>query len=67
MENIPHLGINMVKFRYPNNQTGSRAQNAVESVQASSRETNVNGTIGLVVEPGSDKGMAKGCCGSSGK
>ena len=62
MENIRHIGRNMVKFRYPTNQMGSRAQNAVE---ASSRETNVKGTT--VVEPGSDKGMDKGGCGSSGK
>jgi len=55
----------MVKFRYPTNQTGSRAQNAVEAVQASSRETNVKGTT--VIEPGSDKGMDKGVCGSTGK
>jgi len=39
---------------------GSRAQNAVEAVQASSRETNVKGTA--AVEPGSDKGMDKDGC-----
>jgi|SRR6218665_1365641 len=55
MEDIPHTGRNMVKFRYPTNWTGSRAQNAVEAIQASSRETNVRGTT--VVEPGSDKGI----------
>ena len=53
MEYIPDVGRNMVKFRYPTNQTGSRAQNAIKAVQASSRETNVKGTT--VVEPGSDK------------
>ena len=52
MEDIPHkiIGRNMDTFRYPKNQTGSRTQNAVEAVQASSRETNVKGTT--VVEPG---------------
>src|SRR6218665_608706 len=53
MENNPHIGRNMVKFRYPTNQPGSRAQNAIEAVQASSRETNVKGTT--VFEPGSYK------------
>jgi len=32
MENIPHIGRNMVKFRYPTNQTGSRVQNLVKAV-----------------------------------
>ena len=55
----------MVKFRYPTILTGSRAQNAVEAVQASSRETNVKGIT--VVEPGSDKRVDKGGCASIGK
>jgi len=65
MEDISHVGRNMVKFRYPTNKAGSRAQNAVQTVQASSRETNVKRTA--VVQPGSDKRMDKRCGGSSGK
>src|SRR6218665_1285740 len=40
MEDIPHIRRNVVKFRYPTNYVGSRAQNAVQAVQASGRETN---------------------------
>ena len=65
MEDITYIGRNIVKFRYPTNQTGRRTQNAVEAVQASSRETNVKGTT--VVKPGTDKGMDKAGCGSTGK
>jgi len=54
----------MVKFRYPTNKAGSRAQNAVQTVQASSRETNVKSTI---VQPGSYKRMDKRSGGSTGK
>ena len=42
MEDTPQIGRNRVKFRYLTNKTGSRAQNAIEEVQASSSETNVN-------------------------
>src|SRR6218665_3239983 len=44
MEDIPHIGRNVVKFRYPTNWAGSRAQNAVQPVQASGRETNIKRT-----------------------
>src|SRR6218665_2453468 len=65
MEDIPRIGSNVVKFRYPPNQAGSRAQIAIQAVQASGRETNIKRTT--VVKPGGDKRMDKGGCGSTGK
>jgi len=50
MEDIPHIGRDVVKFRYLTNEAGSSAQNAVQAVQASSRETNIKRTT--VVKPG---------------
>src|SRR6218665_1643185 len=42
MEDITHYSqIIMVKFRYQTNKAGSRADNAVQRVQESSRDTNV--------------------------
>ena len=49
MEDITHVGRYIVKFRYPTNKASSIAQNAVQTVQASSRETNVKSTT--VVQP----------------
>ena len=65
MEDIPHIGRNVVKFRYPTNYAGSRAQNAIQAVQASGRETNTKRTT--VVKPGGDKRMDKSGCSSTGK
>src|SRR6218665_541579 len=65
IEDIPHIGRNVVKFRYPINLAGSRAQNAIQAVQASGRETNKKRTT--VVKPEGDKRTDKGGCGSTGK
>ena len=50
MEDITHISryMYMVKFRYPTNKAGSRAQIAVQAVHTSSRETKVKITRPII-------------------
>ena len=51
---IPHIGRNVVKFRYPTNQAGGRAQNAVQAVHDKSDRIKSYGLLEFAAHVGSD-------------